>query len=150
VDLDGDGLLDAVGSFGVAPDTQVYVFLNQGKGTFAPTGIKLTFPADDPMAVGIGSPVAFAPINLRGAPATGGSAQTKGLAVLTEHSVVLVTLRPDKQGFDATNLASLLGKEFGNATGIAAGDFNGDGVDDIAIADGSIRILLQTPARAAK
>ena len=139
VDLDGDGLLDAVATFGEAPDTQIYALLNNGKGTFATPGIKLTFAADDPALAGVGSPVAFAPINLHGAPATGGSAQTKGLAVLTSHSVVLVTLRADKQGFDAMSL----GTDFGNAVGIAAGDFNGDGLDDIAVADGSINILLQ-------
>jgi hypothetical protein len=148
VDLDGDGLLDAVGSFGAPPDAQVYAFLNQGKGVFAAPGIKVTFPSED-AATG-DSPIAFAPINLRGAPATGGNAQTKGLAILTSHSVMLATLRSDKQGFDSRSLASVLAKDFGNATGIAAGDFNGDGLDDIAIADGSIRILLQKPKRDGK
>lgn len=149
VDLDGDGLLDAVGTFGAAPDTQVYVFLNKGKGAFATPGIKLAISAD-PETAGAGAPIAFAPISLRGARPAGGGAQAKSLAVLTEHSVLLVTLGADKQSFSTKSLSSLLGKSFGNATGIAAGDFNGDGVDDIAIADGSIRILLQTPARAAK
>ena len=150
VDVDGDGFLDAVGSFSEASVPQVYVFLNTN-GKFTAPGIKVTYTAGDPATAGIGNTVAFAPINLHGAPATGGVAQTKGLALLTEHSLALVSLRPDKKSFDSTTLGPLLGKDFGMTTGIAAGDFNGDGVDDIAIAvDGAIRILLQTPARAPK
>lgn len=147
-DLDGDGLRDVVATFGAPPDVQIYAFLNRGKGTFAVPGIKVTFPPAAPGATSEGAPVAFAPLNIRGAPATGGSAQPKALAILTEHSVAIATLRGDKQGFDVSSLAPLLGNGVTNATGIAAGDFNGDGVDDIAIADGSVRLLLQIPRSA--
>lgn len=152
IDLDGDGFRDAVGFFGASPDGQVVAFLNDGKGAFVLPGIPLTIPPPAPGASSEGKPVAFAGIALRGAsPLSSAHKQTNGLAVLTDGSVVLATLRPDKQGFDVKSLRSLLGtKDATGATGIAAGDFNGDGVEDIAIADGSIRILLQQPARSSK
>jgi hypothetical protein len=148
VDLDGDGFRDAVGLFGTPPNAQIVAFLNDGKGGFVVPGITVAIPPPAAGAVADGTPVAFAGIAVRGAPpVTGARAQSHALAVVTGSSVVLATLRPDKQGFDVQSLAALLGKPFNNATGIAAGDFNGDGVEDIAVADGGIRLILQKPAR---
>jgi hypothetical protein len=152
IDIDGDGFRDAVGFFGAPPDGKVVAFLNDGKGAFIIPGITLTIPPPGAGAQGGGKPVAFAGIALRGSsPVDPARKQTNGLAVLTDTSLVLATLRPDKQGFDVRSLSSLLGgRGVAGATGIAAGDFNGDGVEDIAIADGSIRLVLQQPARSAK
>jgi hypothetical protein len=151
VDLDGDGFRDAVGLFGAPPNAQVVAFLNDGKGGFVVPGITLTIPAPAAGAVADGTPVAFAGIAVRGSPVvTQANARNHALAVLTGSSVVLATLRADRQGFDVQSLASLLSKPFTNASGIAAGDFNGDGVEDIAVADGGIRLILQKPARSAK
>jgi len=148
IDLDGDGFRDAIGLFGAPPNAQVVAFLNDGKGAFKVPGITLTIPPPAAGAVNDGTPVAFAGIAVRGSSAvTGAAVQNNALAVLTASSVVLATLRPDKQGFDVQSLSSLLNKPLNNATGIAAGDFNGDGVEDIAIADGGIRLILQKLAR---
>jgi hypothetical protein len=140
VDLDGDGFRDAIASFGSAADEQIVVFLNDGAGNFIVPGVRLTLEAAH------GTPVAFAAIAMRGAPVTGGRAQTHSLAVLTDKSVVIATLDPDKRGFEVKDLATLIGgRGVKGATGIAAADFNGDGVEDIAIADGTIRLILQSP-----
>jgi hypothetical protein len=152
VDIDGDGFRDAVAFFGAPPDGKVVAFLNDGKGALIVPGITLTIPPPAAGAQSDGKPVAFAGIALRGvSPVDAARKQTNGLAVLTDSSLVLATLRPDKQGFDVKSLSSLLGgRAVAGATGIAAGDFNGDGVDDIAIADGTIRLILQQPARSSK
>ncbi len=151
VDLDGDGLFDAVVRFDLPAPGKVIAFLNDGNGGFSTSGITLTLPTPPPGTTDPGNPVAFAAIPVRGAPLTGAAGQTNALAVLTEHSVVLATLRPDKQGFDVRPLASHLSKtNIERATGIAAGDFNGDGLQDIAIANSAITLLLQTAKRTGK
>jgi hypothetical protein len=151
VDLDGDGLFDAVVRFDLPAPGKIVAFLNDGNGGFSNAGITLTLPPPPAGTADPGNPVAFAAIPVRGAPVAGAAGQTNALAVLTEHSVVLATLRPDKQGFDVKPLASHLTKtNIEGATGIAAGDFNGDGLQDIAIANGGITLLLQAARRTGK
>jgi FG-GAP-like repeat len=142
-DIDGDGYRDLIGFFGAPPNGQIVAFLNDHKGDFVVPGINVTTPGE-------GNAVAFASFAVRGGPVSGEKVQTNALAVLTDQSLVVASLRPDKQGFDVRSLASLLGPKLIGGTGIAAGDFNGDGVDDIAIANGSIRLLLGLPVGSAK
>jgi hypothetical protein len=148
IDLDGDGFRDAIGFFTAGTESRLVAFLNDGTGSFVVPGITLNETA--PGAESEGKAMAFAGIALRGAPVTGGRAKTNALAVLTERSVVLATLTSDRQGFDVKTVASLAAKGVTSATGIAAGDFNGDGLEDIAVADGSIRLMLQAPKKAKK
>jgi hypothetical protein len=144
IDLDGDGLRDAVVHFDLPAPGKIVVFLNDANGGFRVPGITLSLPPPAPGTTDPGAPVAFAGIAVRGAPPGSGPTQTNALAVLTEQSVVLATLRADKQGFDVTSLAPQVAKaNIGGATAIAAGDFNGDGVQDIAIANNTITLMLQ-------
>lgn len=143
LDVDGDGFRDAVGVFGPPSKSQVVAFLNDQKGSFVVPGIPLTIPPA-PQGVTLDANArAFAAVTIGGAPVFGKGARTTALAVVTSRSLYLARLAADKKGFDVSPNAG------GEAiSGVAAGDFNGDGVEDIALADGgSVRMLLQLPAR---
>ena len=62
------------------------------------------------------------------------------LAVATKNCLVLATLSADKTKFDVGEATDLLGTPVsGHITAIASGDFDGDGVQDLAIAETPVR-----------
>ncbi|MGP0063055.1 MAG: FG-GAP repeat domain-containing protein [Isosphaeraceae bacterium] len=117
-DFTGDGRLDlAVESIGsVGPDL-VSILLNEGQGTFA------LMPS---VALGIG----MTPTSIIAAPLFGGS--TLDLAVADETGDAVSLLQGDGQGGFQLLPALDPGGE-GAPTAITTGDFNGDGVIDLAI-----------------
>jgi hypothetical protein len=144
VDVDGDGFRDAVAVFGKADAGQIMVFLNNGKGAFALPGIPVTLPD----LSGDTAARAFAAITIGGAPVFGMGSATQALAVVTAKRVFRATLQADKKSFDVKDLTDHVPSGLISATGIASGDFNGDGVEDLAIADsGAVRLMLQVPTR---
>ncbi|HEY8074004.1 MAG TPA: VCBS repeat-containing protein [Labilithrix sp.] len=148
LDVDGDGGDDLVAMLGAttathAGGTKLVVYLNEG-GTFhAPPGIPIPIPAAPPSLTDIG-PVAVTMITIGAAPPSSTGTHTRALAIATQKRVFLATLKADKSGFDVSELALFGAAGLRGATGIGAGDFDGDGVEDLAIADaGSVRIVLQ-------
>lgn len=135
VDVDGDGFQDMVLVLTDATarkQRRALVLRNLG-GRIDPKAIELGVPstADD-------TPVAMTPMTIVAASSPTGVA-TNGLAVVSDHHLYFATPRPDLSGFDVKNVtpASLVG-----VTDVAVADFDGDGVEDIAIADsGGIRLL---------
>lgn len=147
VDVDGDGFRDVVCVLGAKDAAQVFVILNDGKGGFGRS--PLVVPTAAAAASTASGARGFALVTVGGAPALGVGRKRRALAVATERSVVLATLRDDRTAFDARDTSDLFGANgLSSGTGIAAGDFNGDGVDDLAVADsGTLRLILQIPAR---
>jgi len=138
VDVDEDGKLDALvvvgepekitaaGAPGAASGGQskAYVLFNLGGGSFEP-----------PRELGVKGAVAVTPIRTRaGAP--------RDLAVASPAGIVLLRPRADKRSWDTLPLpggpASLR-----RPTALVAGDFDGNGVEDLAVVDdGSIVVHL--------
>jgi hypothetical protein len=151
-DIDGDGALDLVVMLGttgpaITQGSKLVVYLNQ-KGTFAPPGLTIPIPPGADFG-----PVSMTPIIVGGASPTAGGGRGRAIAVVTQHRLLLATLHADKKGFDVVDATPPLfgAAGMGAATGISAGDFDGDGVDDLAIADnGSVRILLQESTQTAR
>jgi hypothetical protein len=145
IDVDGDGNDDLVA---VLKDTkttllQVNVFYGDGKGNLAipPVAISVPLPAgaakDEYGALG------FTQITTGGGAvgATGG--RRRELMIVTPRHLFRAFVRGDR-GVDVTDATAAFGDiRYGSA--VVAGDFDGDGVEDIAVADeGSIRISRQT------
>lgn len=128
-DVDLDGAEDAVLLTGANIGMRaLYVAWNDGKGNFS-TSRALQ------VNVGNDTPEGFAFV----------SADTSGvprIAYVTRHSIILATV--DAKGRSISSRTTLLATT--SATGVAAGDVDGDGVQDLAVADeGNVTILRDLP-----
>ncbi len=151
-DVDGDGDLDLIAILG-APGpattpatTKIVVYFNDG-GTFrAPPGITIPIPAGAD-----NGPTAITPVVIGGASATAGGTRARALAIVTLKRIFLATLNDSKTAFDVKELTSSIFGATGlrAATSVAAGDYDGDGVEDLAVADdGAVRLVLQQSTQA--
>lgn len=130
VDLNADGAPDVVAISRVSGTRGLIAFLNDKNGGFAVTPITMSLPAEDP-------PIAFTRLS------TGGSRPE--IVVATERRLFRATLTEDSS-FDVHEITSLLGTTSPRLTSVASGDFNGDGIEDVAVADsGAVRVLRQPP-----
>lgn len=137
-DLDGDGASDLVLVSGGPGARKVRVFLHEGTSSFARTALEVPLPTSD--AGTIADPVSFAFLPSGVTP--GGKLLTR-LAIVTARQLYLATLREDRSGFDVVTLPDGLGTGE-QLSSVAVGDFDGDGVPDLALADsGSVTILKQ-------
>lgn len=128
-DLDRDGFLDLVYIITIGNKRVLSVLRGDGKGSF------------------ISPPLTTAGTALEGALgfATLDTGAATKSAVVTDHQLWLVELGKDQQ-LHLTNSSFVLGSTTTGISGVTAGDFNGDGVPDLAIAQaGGIRIILQKP-----
>lgn len=128
-DVDLDGAEDAVLLTGANVGTRaLYVAWNDGKGNFAPTrALQVDTGKDTPEGF------AFVTADTSGVPR---------IAYVTRHSLVLATV--DTKGRSISSRTTLFATV--SATGVAAGDFDGDGVQDLAVADeGNVTILRDLP-----
>lgn len=142
LDVDGDERPDAVvlvrgDERGRAGSLRVY--LNDGAGSFRDSAILLD-----------AGPSPFEPVAV--AQVTIGAAQARprrALAVAGRSRLALAELSADRSKLEARDLTALLGQPLTNRiSAVAAGDWDGDGVQDLAIADsGAIRLVLQQPRR---
>jgi hypothetical protein len=156
VDVDGDGALDLVyisGFDAVTPGrapgettqvqgaSQLTVFFNQG-GALSPTGVAVTSLAVQNASVAAPGCATFAnPTAIASVRAPTGSQR---LLVMTQQCLYLTSF--DRSGAGAGR--SLLGKPLSIGFTMAAADFTGDGVDDVAfIDDQNFEVLLQAPVR---
>jgi hypothetical protein len=144
VDVDADGNVDLVtilrdnGSKVLA----VNVLFGDGKGSLATatTVVALPLPAganaDDYAALG------FAQITTGGGPVGAAGGKRRELAIVTPKHVFRAFVKADRT-VEVNEATSIFGRlEYGSS--VVAGDFDGDGVEDLAIADqGSIRIARQ-------
>ncbi len=141
-DVDGDGIKDVVVLTARNDVRKVLVYLHDNStSAFATTPLELTLLASTGATAQVTVGFAFLPTGVR---ANGKAAVS--LAVVGTSQLSLALLRPDRSGFDVRDETALLGNAPVMISSIAAGDFNGDGVTDLAVADsGAIRILTQEP-----
>lgn len=129
-DVDGDGAVDAVLLAGFYSDRMraIYVAWNDGKGNYsASRALQVNTGTDTPEGF------AFVTADTSGMPR---------IAYVTRHSLVLATV--DAKGRSISSRTTLLATV--SATGVAAGDVDGDGVQDLAVADdGNVTILRDVP-----
>jgi hypothetical protein len=145
LDVDSDGHLDLVA---VMRDTktkalQVTVFFGDGTSKLALPGRTVTVPipagdaADDYAALG------FTQITTGAGPPVSSAPTTRELAIITPHHLFIASVQADRT-FKVDPVTAFGAIAYGSA--VVSGDFDGDGVEDLAIADqGSIRISRQTP-----
>lgn len=141
-DVDGDGNADLVT---ILRDTAtkvlaVNVLFGDGKGHLGTATTVVALPVstggDDNAALG------FTPITTGGGAVGTVGGRRQELAIVTPRHVFRAFMRPDRsvEVHEATSIFGAI--SYGSA--IVAGDFDGDGVEDLAIADqGSIRIARQ-------
>jgi len=144
LDVDGDGHVDLVTILtnGQKKKAEVNVFFGDGKAGFAIPGmvVKLTVPEggsfDDFTALG------FTQITTGGGAIGAAGGKRRELAIVTPKHLFRAFVRADRS-VDLSEATSAFGViTYGSA--VVAGDIDGDGVDDLAIADqGSIRIARQ-------
>lgn len=141
VDLDADGRLDLVAIARASSGSRVlFALMNDGAGSFVPAPIVLALPA---LPEASEEPLAFARVTTGTRP--DGRLWTR-LGVVTESRLFLVSLGAVASGFEVQDLSARLGTTTGRMTAIASGDFDGDGVADLCVADsGALRILRQQP-----
>ena len=130
-DFNNDGIPDIIGGYS-SPTSPLFVIagnsnnvldvlLGNGDGTFGP------FPVPPITQVGSTSPIAFA---------VAGDFNGDGkmdVAAMSQGSTNLLFYAGHGDGSFAAPVTSALGSTFSNATGAIEGDFNGDGVADLAI-----------------
>ncbi len=146
LDVDGDGKDDLVV---ILRDMKkkalrVNVFFGDGKSNLAVPGTTIELPVPDGAASDDYDALGFAQITTAGAPIGATTGKRHELVIVTPKHLFRAFMRPDRT-LDVTDAAAIFGGiTYGSS--VAAGDFDGDGVDDIAIADqGSIRIARQKP-----
>lgn len=141
-DVDGDGSLDVVVLLGTLASAKLVVIYNNGSRHFSNDDV-----ATMPMADGE-LPRGFALLTTGGTSLGGMRKAKRELAVVTNKRLLLAAPDPaERTRFLVRDLVTE-GPAIGSATAIACGDFDGDGVDDLAIADsGALRILRQLPVR---
>lgn len=141
VDVDGDGSLDLVTIVGRDDEARVVVFYNDGKAGFALPGVEVTLPS---LKGGVDAARGFALVTTAGARVHEPGPKRRELAIVTKTRMFLAA--PSREGRTKLDVRTVLGEAapLSAATGIAAGDVDGDGVEDLAIADGgALRILRQ-------
>jgi hypothetical protein len=128
-DVDLDGAQDAVLLTGANIGARaLYVAWNDGKGNFA-TGRAMQVNSGNDTPEGF----AFVIADTTGVPR---------IAYVTRHSLILATV--DTKGRTISSRLTLLSTV--SATGVAAGDVDGDGVQDLAVADeGNVTIMRDIP-----
>ncbi len=146
LDVDTDGLPDAIVLTRSSKPPKLRVYLNDGKGSFAVSPILVELPGKGGGDAGASrdAPLAFARL-ITGADADGKKSQPE-LAVISQRGLFLAKLKADRSGFETRDLGDRLGARSNDLTSVATGDFDGDGVQDIAVAEsGSIRLVRQIP-----
>jgi hypothetical protein len=128
-DVDGDGNVDAVLLTGTnIGDRTIVVAWNDGTGSFSNTQMLVVSQSSE-------TPQGFAFVHAD----TTGLAQ---LAYVTRTTVVLAVIDPASRTVAAR---STIDKPY-SGSGIAAGDIDGDGVDDLAVADDGNVVILRGSA----
>ena len=144
VDADGNADLVAVLRDALTKRLQVNVFFGDGKGNLAIPGMVIDPPVPAGAAQDEYGALGFTQITTGGAAvgATGG--RRRELAIITPRHLFFAFVGADRKvAFPAPDVPSPFGAvQAGSA--VVAGDFDGDGVEDLAVADqGSIRIARQ-------
>ncbi len=133
-DVDGDGAPDVLVLGGDAVDSKVAVLWGDGRGGFDPTPLVVAVPPDagaDTSLTGLAVVV------------TGGAPSSRELVLTTSKRILRV---PVGRGARALPPLEVLASGFEGLTSIGAGDIDGDGVEDLAIAEkGTVRVLRQIP-----
>lgn len=145
IDVDGDGRLDLLALLrGPQGVLGLNIFYNDGAGGFVVPGTLVTLP--DPEKKDDANVLGFAMVKTASAAASTGprGRPARSLAILTSRRLFVAPLPASRAPFVVLPETLVKVSNLGNGTDVAAGDFDGDGVEDLAVADsGSIRILLQ-------
>ena len=144
LDVDGDGNLDfvAILTNGQKKKAEVNVFFGDGKASFAIPGVVMKVP--QPMGASFDefTALGFTQITTGGGSVGVAGGKRRELAIVTPKHLFRAFVRPDRsiETVEATSPFGVI--TYGSS--VVAGDFDGDGVEDLAIADqGSIRIARQ-------
>lgn len=143
-DLDEDGDLDLVAALVYEGRPRILVFFNDGSNPmqpFNPTPVAINTRAERIVR-------SFAVVTTGAVLATGDGRRRRDLVIVSVQSVERASLLDDRRSFFVEDVTSLFGgeRDFKNGSGVTTGDFDGDGVEDIAVAEGgAIRIARQTP-----
>lgn len=140
VDVDGDGLSDVVAVLDEGTTRRVSVFFNDGKSSFgAPVEVPLP-EGEDAQGVSL--------LTTAGARPFAKVPAKRELAIVTTKRIVIATPSADRASFAVRDIVTEASVPFVHPTALVCGDFDGDGVDDLAIADsGALRIVRQLPER---
>lgn len=131
-DVDGDGALDAIALVSDAAGSKVAVLWGDGKGGFDATPLVLPVPAEGGADTSV---TGFAVVLTGGAPAS------RDLVLTTSRRILRL---PIGRGTRTLPVPETLAAGFEGLTSIGAGDVDGDGVEDLAIAEkGTVRVLRQ-------
>ncbi len=135
VDVDDDGANDVVAVVGETGRSKAFVAFGDGKGGFDGGPLKIGVPRDEG---GDSEIVAATTLVTRGNGRSGD--KRTDLVLATPDRLLAVTIGRGRSLPEPRVLAS----GFDGLTGVGAGDFDGDGVADLAVADkGAVRIVRQ-------